>query len=493
MRPGFDRPLRVITLCSGYDSQCMALERLKQAFPGFDYELVAWSEIDRYAIQAHDAVFPQWAGRNLGNMTKIDWSQVDGDIDLLVYSTPCTSISTAGRQEGLKKGSGTASSILWSTEDAIRILRPKWLLMENVKNLVSKKFKADFDEWQRLVSTYGYTNCWKILNSKDYGVPQNRERVFLVSHLRDALYHFPEPYLLERELRDILEDDVDESFYLTKEQVKKVFAYMDRKQAEGCGFKANISNGGGVSTTIVAGYDKYYSRQMITERHRKGNQECIETVLPECGTSAPRNGYKVEYRIARIQGRNPDNPSDRSKGAPTVQRLEIGGRISNTVTSVQKDNMVLGYEVQRKILSYSRDTKGKVVNRHLRDISGTVHTKEGSRGNTAMLVAETRLYQHKRGANKGGAHSLSPTIDSSAFADNNILIDGPSIRKLTPRECFRLMDVSDEDINRIEASGISKSQQYKMAGNSIVVSVLYHIFRKMFAEPGSDKEEPELF
>lgn len=72
MRPGFDRPLRVITLCSGYDSQCMALERLKAVFPGFDYELVAWSEIDRHAIQAHDAVFPQWAGRNLGDMTKID-------------------------------------------------------------------------------------------------------------------------------------------------------------------------------------------------------------------------------------------------------------------------------------------------------------------------------------------------------------------------------------------------------------------------------------
>ena len=506
MRLGFDRPLRVITLCSGYDSQCMALERLKKAFPGFDYELVAWSEIDRYAIQAHDAIFPQWAERNIGDMTKMDWSQVDGDIDLLVYSTPCTSIPTAGKQEGLKKGSGTASSILWSTEDAIRILRPKWLLMENVKNLVSKKFKADFDEWQRLVSTYGYTNCWKILNSKDYGVLQNRERVFLVSHLRDEFYHFPEPYPLERELCDILEDDVDESFYLSNEQIKKVFAYMDRKQAEGCGFKVNISNGGGVSTTIRAGYDRYYDSQMIMKRRKKRlliddyngriaeNQECMGAVLPDCGNSAPRNGYKImEYRIARIQGRNPENPSDRTKGSPTVQRLEIGGRISNTVTSVQKDNMVLRYEVQRKILSYSRDAKGKVVNRHLRTISGTVHTKEGSCGNTAMLAVETRLYQRKRGANKGGVHSLSPTIDSSAFADNNILMDGPNVRKLTPRECFRLMDVSDGDIDKIQAAGISKSQQYKMAGNSIVVAVLYHIFRKMFIDTGSDNEELELF
>lgn len=272
MRPGFDRPLRVITLCSGYDSQCMALERLKGAFPGFDYELVAWSEIDRYAIQAHDAVFPQWAGRNLGDMTRINWSQVEGDIDLLVYSTPCTSISNAGKQEGLKKGSGTASSILWATEEAIKILRPKWLLMENVKALVSNKFKADFEEWQRLVASYGYTNCWKVLNAKDYGVPQNRERVFLVSHLGDELYHFPEPFPLTRNLEDVLEDEVDESFYLSHEQTRRVFECLERKRREGCGFKPNISEGGGVSTTIVAGYDKYYDRQMIAVRKEKNNE-----------------------------------------------------------------------------------------------------------------------------------------------------------------------------------------------------------------------------
>ena len=269
MRLGFDRPLRVITLCSGYDSQCMALERLKRAFPGFDYELVAWSEIDRHAIQAHDAVFPQWAGRNLGDMTRIDWQKVEGDIDLLVYSTPCTSISNAGKQEGLKKGSGTASSILWATEEAIKTLQPKWLLMENVKALVSNKFKADFEEWQRLVASYGYANCWKVLNAKDYGVPQNRERVFLVSHLGDGLYHFPEPFPLTRTLDDVLEDEPDASYFLSREQVERIFAYMARKQREGCGFRPNISNGGGVSTTIVAGYDKYYDRQMIAVRHGK--------------------------------------------------------------------------------------------------------------------------------------------------------------------------------------------------------------------------------
>lgn len=149
--------------------------------------------------------------------------------------------------------------------------------------------------------------------------------------------------------------------------------------------------------------------------------------------------------------------------------------------------------MEKKILSYSRDSSGEIVNRNVRDVAGTVHTKEGACGNTAQFVLEPKILQRPRGRNKGGEHELSPTIDSSAFADNNLLAEGFSVRKLTPRECFRLMDVSDGDIEKIQASGVSRSQQYHMAGNSIVVSVLFHIFRKMFAEPRNDNGELELF
>lgn len=131
--------IKVGTLCSGYDSQCMALDMLHENFPEFTYELMFWSEIAKYACQAHDAVYPP--------LTKIDWSKVD-KVDLLTYSTPCTDISNAGQQKGIEKGSGTRSSILWYTEEAIRILRPKYLLMENVSALVSKKFLPFFKEWQ---------------------------------------------------------------------------------------------------------------------------------------------------------------------------------------------------------------------------------------------------------------------------------------------------------------------------------------------------------
>ena len=160
--------LRVFTSFSGYDSQCMALDRL-----GIYYELTGWSEIDRYAIQAHNAVYPQWSDRNYGDICNIDWKDVP-DFDLFTYSSPCQDFSAAGLQKGGRKGSGTRSSLLWECERAIEAKRPKYLLMENVAALVSSKFIKLFNKWQNTLENYGYTNYAKVLNAKDYGVPQNR-------------------------------------------------------------------------------------------------------------------------------------------------------------------------------------------------------------------------------------------------------------------------------------------------------------------------------
>lgn len=242
--------IKVGTLCSGYDSQCMALDRLKENFPYFDYELVFWSEIDKYAIQAHNAVHPQWVDRNLGDMTKIDWSKVD-KVDLLTYSTPCTDISNAGQQKGLEKGSGTRSSILWYTEEAIRILRPKYLLMENVSALVSKKFLPFFKEWQDVVASYGYTNFTQVLNAKDYGIPQNRERVFMLSILGNEQYHFPEAFTLQLRLKDLLESNVDEKYYLSDKMIKCFENRTQIAKEKGNGFRFNPTDGGGYAKAIT--------------------------------------------------------------------------------------------------------------------------------------------------------------------------------------------------------------------------------------------------
>lgn len=226
-----ENPLRVCTLCSGYDSQCYALDRI-----GIPYELVAWSEIDRFAIQAHNAVYPQWADRNVGDMTVVDWSKVR-DFDFLTYSTPCQSVSNAGLQHGITEGSGTRSSIIWSTRNAIIEKKPKYLMMENVKALVSKKFIGEFRKWCMELESYGYTNYCKVLNSKDYGVPQNRERIFVISILGEhPIFHFPEPIPLEKRLKDVLEPEVDDKYVLSDKAIEGFMKHNENHEAKGTGF-----------------------------------------------------------------------------------------------------------------------------------------------------------------------------------------------------------------------------------------------------------------
>lgn len=218
--------IRLVTLFSGYDSQAMALERIKQAKPDFDYELVRWCEIDENAIKAHDLCFPEYKGRNLGDITKVDWEKVRaevGDIDLLTASSPCQDFSAAGLMRGGEQGSGTRSSLLWEVEKAIVALNPKYFMFENVKNLVSKKFKPLFFRWLRMLEDYGYKSYWKVLNAKDYGVPQNRERVFCISirqDMSDAPYVFPEPFELKTKLKDVLEENVDDKYYLSEKSIE---------------------------------------------------------------------------------------------------------------------------------------------------------------------------------------------------------------------------------------------------------------------------------
>lgn len=235
MKYSKENPLRVVTLCSGYDSQCMALDRLSKYDENFDYELIGWSEIDKYAIQAHNVLYPQYSDRNLGDMSKINWKEVR-DFDFLTYSVPCTDISQSGKQMGLSEGSGTRSSLLWFTRKAILAKKPKYLMLENVKALTSKKFMPLFQRWLDELESYGYSNYWKVLNATDFGVPQNRERVFCISILKTEdepipIFHFPQPFPLEKRLKDIVEKNedgspmkVDEKYYLSD----KALEYFNR-------------------------------------------------------------------------------------------------------------------------------------------------------------------------------------------------------------------------------------------------------------------------
>jgi len=255
-------PLRVVTLCSGYDSQCIAFDMLKERYPEFSYELKAWAEFDpeskrplneQPAVVAHNLLFPQWADRNRGDMTKCSWDDLkDAEIDFLTYSTPCQSISQAGKREGIKKDSGTRSAVLWFTEHAVEVMRPKILLQENVRALINQVNMADFREWCQLLEKHGYVNflapsfpiSWAkekrekktvpgILNAKHYGVAQNRERVYMVSIRRDVLgdtqYEFPRPFELKTCIADILEENVSEKFFLKPDSVIK---FLSKNEAD---------------------------------------------------------------------------------------------------------------------------------------------------------------------------------------------------------------------------------------------------------------------
>ena len=206
-------PLRLIELFAGIGSQTQALTNI-----GVPHTVVAISEIDKYAIQSYEAIHGKV--NNLGDIKRI---KALPSADLWTYSFPCQDISVAGKGAGIKEG--TRSGLLFEVERLLNIANeegtlPKYLLLENVKNLVSKKFKADFDRWLDFLSALGYTNYWQILNAKDYGIPQNRERVFCVSIRGEhSPYKFPEKQELKLRLRDMIDEVVDEKYYL-KESTK---------------------------------------------------------------------------------------------------------------------------------------------------------------------------------------------------------------------------------------------------------------------------------
>lgn len=425
----------------------------------------------------------------------------------------CQDFSAAGNQKGGVKGSGTRSSLLWECERAIESKRPKYLLMENVAALVSQKFIKLFNKWQHTLESYGYTNYAKVLNAKDYGVPQNRERIFMVSVRNDInqKFYFPQPFKLEKRLKDILEYRVDDKYYLSEKCIKGFEQHNENHIAKGTGFLFKPKTGEDVAC-------------------------CVRS---NSALSATDNTI-IEPTIAAMRGRNPENPSDRSKGTHCEQRLEVEENISNTLTSVQKDNLLvepkveqIGNIVDDTNIGFKNPQRGRIY--ATEGLSPAICTFQG--GNL-----EPKILQRPRGYNKGGEHDLCPTIGCNSFQENNTLLipqtdeepfvgvsvhpishklefrgeksikkevaptlratdfkapvclwNNFRIRKLTPTECFRLMDVNEDYIDKLLNSGISNSQLYKLAGNSIVVSCLYHIFRKLFIETENDNKQLELF
>lgn len=218
---------------------------------GIPYNLVFFSEIDKYAIQSYCQAHDIEPERNLGDITKIKLEDLPTGLDLITYGFPCQDISVAGKGKGFEHdGKQTRSGLFYNAMDVIEQTEPLIAIAENVKNLVSKKFTEEFNIVLSSLELAGYDNKWQVLNSCDYGVPQNRERVFIVSlkggDLASNLFYFAEGRPLHKCLSDILEDEVDEKYYLTRKQIEAIL-FSNYNVT-----KSSIHERGGLCRTLCA-------------------------------------------------------------------------------------------------------------------------------------------------------------------------------------------------------------------------------------------------
>lgn len=540
--------VRVLELFAGIGACSKAITRL-----GIEHEIVDAVEIDKYAIQSFNAIH----GTNFESQDITQWNK-DLDVDLIMHGSPCQDFSVAGLNKGGDKGSGTRSSLMYETLRIVEKLKPKYVIWENVKNLLSKKHRHNFDAYLDAMDKLGYHSQYQVLNAKNFGVPQNRERVFTVSIRNDLNvdFKFPEPQELTIRLKDVLEPQVDEKYYLSDEQAKRLKMTTYNSGSE----KARVQDTDGEARTLCA--RDYKDPKCVREpiiiddynQRVRADQDTMGTLTTNCGASAPRNSFKIaepqstleqpmyrDYKdpkcvrvgglydkdgsrhqagsiydpngvcatLSTMQGGNQEpiivdtyknrEPREYEDYSPTLRAGRFGLKVrtankqcvTNTTTSVQKDN----YVAEPRILE-AKTTRGADVASTIR---ASIH-KQGTR-NLLENIKNGRGYEGVaiRTANKKGydlaqdgdgidlaypqsttrrgrvGHAVAKTL---ATSHSQGTLDGFRIRKLTPKECWRLMGFDDSDFEKAEKVN-SNTQLYKQAGNSIVVNVLDGILKNL--------------
>lgn len=553
--------LRILSLFSGIGAFEKALTNL-----GVEHEVVNYCEIDPYASKSYSMVHGISEEKNLRDVTTIDTSKLH-DIDLMTWGWPCQDISCAGKQRGFEdsEGNRTRSGLFFEGLRILTDVQPRYAIAENVKALTSKKFEKEYLTVLNELSKAGYNNYVEILNAKNYGLPQNRERVFIVSirkDIDDRNFLFPEPRPLHLRLKDMLEPVVDERFYLKSDKADKLIESLinsynpEQPQDNKINALGHLGVGGqkgwvfdtqGISRCLAATDYKDPTKVVVKEEEdikiqqlgnlyenqakrgrvyaADGLSPCITSTDYKCpsmfvepkikrlgnlydenaGGARAGNVYDqdglsptlqtsqggnrqpliVEPMIVASRGRNPDNPGDRTTGAPTEQRLEVNTQgISNTLTTVQKDNWV----VEPQILKYERTDYAKSIRKEYE--SGELSerrcnmrqytTRNDGLTNTLTTVQKDNYLLEPINPHEDGTDGLVGTLmtdGSSPKKNNRVCCTDLRIRKLTPKECWRLMGFSDEDFDKVH--GISNTQLYKQAGNSICVTVLEAIFTNL--------------
>lgn len=459
--------IQVGTVCTGIGSPEQALNNL-----GVDHEISFACEIDKYARQTYLSNFePKLM---LSDMTKETWEGKDFYSDLFIGGIPCQSFSLAGKRLGELDPRGL---LFYDFYRYVQVQQPKYFIIENVKGLLSDDSGKTFRNWIQLLGrsenthinmfnhpdSLEYNLHWKVLNTKDFGLPQNRERVFLVGIRKDLpnTFRFPPGWRLDLRLKDVLEDEVDEKYYLSEKMLNGFINHAERQRQKGNGFTFEPTEGNCISKTVTTdegtrGYtnfiiDKVDKIGFINQDTQSSTVFNTASISPTvcAGTHGYAMGYIKDPICVAMRGRNPDNPGQRIAGQKNVQTLEPNSQgTTNTITSAQKDNLIL--EPTVKVQEATK--KGFAV------------AKSGDSINLSNPNSETR-----RGR---VGNQIANTLDTSC--NQAVVEHSYRIRRLTPLECFRLQGFPDSFIKPV-----SNSQLYKQAGNTISVPVIQAIIKNL--------------
>lgn len=516
--------MRILELFAGIGACSKALERI-----GIDVEIVDAVEIDKYAMASFNAIH----GTDFKVQDIKEWDKDIGDIDLITHGSPCQDFSIAGKQAGGDLGSGTRSSLMYETIRIVGKIRPKFVLWENVKNILSKKHKHNFEAYIETMNILGYNSYYKVLNAKDYGVPQNRERVYTVSIRKDidTGYEFPEPMKLKLRLKDMLEDEVEEKYYLDDERVKKIINsnFMQEKkrvqEKDVCDTllardwkdpkcirigqldnsfeqSGRIYSDKGISPTImsnshIGGYvppkiledgfverkynnfikEKGYVPEMFNPYNESEIKEIAPTQSSQCGSmtssatvlikNATKKGYDEAIDGDSVNLQYPDNKTRRGR---------VGHQVSQTLMANDSMGVVEGIKVIGNYMPSNHDAS-RIV-----DSNGLAPTVKENHGTVTATIIKPKLINNdkrlkrlveKTEFKEGKALNLdlyNQTTNedisqclTEPHHNTQRLFDGYRIRKLTPKECWRLMGFDDEDFEKAKNVPMSNTQLYKQA------------------------------
>ena len=449
---------------SGIGCQRMAFNKL-----GIEVEMIGISEIDKYAIQSYMAIHGET--KNYGSITDIESLP---QVDVFTWSFPCTDLSKAGKQKGL---TNTRSGLVY---EVLRILhntekKPKVLIMENVVDLVQTKFIKEFNEIQLELEEMGYSNYVETLNAKHYGVAQNRDRVFMVSILGDYYYEFPKPIQLEKRLKDYLEDDVDEKYYLSDKLLNFFQENSIKNEEKGNGFRFKPKNEESIANAVTTLAGNRMDDNFITKPVRIGGLYDDENGKHQAGSIWETEA--LSPTIDTMQGGNRQPfvmiPEDTIKGY--AETNDGDGVYINRPH--QKRGVVQKEMIQT--LKTSGSDVGVVVSDLKREYCNTL-IKDGNVEEYDMVrhsYTNHRLdnSMERKESENGISSALTTRPDTLGVA---IQQNGLRIRKLSPIEVWRLMGIDDKDFEKAEQV-CSNAQLYKQAGNGIVVDVFAKILETM--------------